>query len=183
MSTTMARDADAARVFSELIERHRGIVYKVAHAYARTAWDRDDLAQEIAAQLWRAFPNYDAQRKFSTWMYRVALNVAISFVRGDARRAKHTVPFDAEAHDVADPLAGDPAEDDKLEMLNAFIARLDPLNRALLLMYLDDVSQREIADVLGITETNVATKVGRLKQRFRREAGVDDSQGERHGAR
>lgn len=167
MEHTATMTSDARATFGELLERHRKIVFKVASTYARHPDDRADLAQEIAAQLWRAFPAYDAQRTFSTWMYRVALNVAISFVRSDSHRQRHAVPFDDAMHDVADSNAADPETDEQVRALHGFIARLDPLNRALLLLYLEERSQREIADILGITETNVSTKISRLKQRIR----------------
>ena len=73
--------------FAALLDTHRGIVFKVANAYCRHPDDRQDLVQEIAAQLWRAYPGYDPARPFTTWMYRIALNVAISHVRSDARQA------------------------------------------------------------------------------------------------
>lgn len=165
LAATMTPDARIA--FGELLERHRKIVFKVANTYARDPDDRADIAQEIAAQLWRAFPGYDAQRTFSTWMYRIALNVAISFVRSDSHRQRYAVPLEDALHDVADVQAVDPEADEQVRALHGFIAQLDPLNRALLLLYLEDRSQREIADILGITETNVSTKIGRLKQRIR----------------
>jgi RNA polymerase sigma-70 factor (ECF subfamily) len=168
--------ADAREQFSELLERHRGIVLKVANTYCRAPWDRDDLAQEIAAQLWRAFPSFDATRKFSTWMYRIALNVAISFVRSSGVRARHTVQFDESRHDIASPEPGDNEDLERIALLHAFLDELDELNRALLLLYLDELSYRDIADVLGITETNVATKISRLKQRFRRKV-ISDQRG------
>ena len=161
--------AHAAARFGTLLEQHRGIVLKVASMYCRNPADRDDLAQEIAVQLWRSFPRFDPERTFSTWMYRVALNVAISFVRSRHVRERHSVPLDTQLHDTADERRTDPDADERTSLLYAFIDRLDPLNRALLLLYLDDRSHREIAEVLGITETNVATKIGRLKQRLREE--------------
>jgi RNA polymerase sigma-70 factor (ECF subfamily) len=167
-STTAAAKAGAAAQFEELLERHRGIVLKVAGTYCRNPADRDDLAQEIAAQLWRSFARFDPERTFSTWMYRIALNVAISFARRRYVRELHHVPLDEKLHDMADDRS-DAAGAERVNLLYAFIDRLDPLNRALLLLYLDERSYREIADVLGITETNVATKIGRLKQRLREE--------------
>jgi len=154
-----------AEGFTALLRQHRGIVYKVAATYARGVDDREDLAQEIAAALWRAWPRYDPARSFSTWMYRVALNVGISHLRGDGRRRRHLVPLDAELHDAAGE--DDHERDQHLRLLRGFIATLDPLNRALLLLYLDDRGSREIAEVLGISESNVTTRVGRLKQRIR----------------
>lgn len=159
----MTAETPQAR-FESLLGRHRGIVFKVAHAYCRHAEDRRDLEQEIAAHLWKAFPKYDPARSFPTWMYRIALNVAISFVRGVARRPP-PVPLDDTA--VAAPDVAEP--DDRVRALHRFLDRLDHLNRALLLLHLDDHSYRDIADVLGISETNVGTKLNRLKQRLRDE--------------
>lgn len=164
IATTMTAGTRAQ--FGELLERHRGIVLKVAGSYAWHPEDRADLAQEIAVQLWRAFPKYDPARSFSTWMYRIALNVAISFVRGDGARRAHAVPLDEELHDAGVDGA-DHETDQQLRLLRRCIDGLDPLNRALLLLYLEDRSHREIAEVLGISESNVATKLGRLRQRLR----------------
>jgi len=164
--------SDLSQQFRELLERHRKIVFKVAASYCRHPEDRADLAQEIAAQLWRAFPSYDGQRTFSTWMYRIALNVAISFLRNNRNREQHFVSLDEQLHDtVGDSGGGGAAADEQLRILHRCIAQLDGLNRALLLLYLDEKSHREIADILGISETNVATKIGRLKQRIRNDMG------------
>lgn len=151
--------------FAQLLERHRGIVLKIAHSYCRDVEDRRDLAQEIAAQLWRALPAWDRARPFSTWMYRVALNVAISHARSVGER-RH-LPLDEAALDVFHDEADGHETHDGLRALHACIARLDPLDRALMLLYLDECGQREIGEVLGLSESNVATRVGRLKQRIR----------------
>ena len=161
---------DARDAFSALLQRHSGIVFKVAGSYARGADDRADLAQEIAAQLWHAWPKYDPARSFSTWMYRIALNVAIGHLRNRELRRRHdAMPLDDALHDVADGNAIDHEDEQRLRLLQGFIARQAPLDRALLLLYLEDRPQREIAEILGITESNVSTKVGRLKQRIRDE--------------
>ena len=165
MTATDRHDA-----FSALLQRHRGIVFKVANTYARLAEDRADLAQEIAAQLWHAYPNYDPARSFSTWMYRVALNVAISHVRDHSmRRRHHAVPLDEDMHEVMDAGVVDHEREQHIRLLQHFIQRQAPLDRALLLLYLEDRPQREIAEILGIGESNVSTKIGRLKQRIRNE--------------
>jgi len=163
-----AIDSAAREDFGTLLERHRGILFKVANSYARLPEDRADLMQEIATQLWRAWPQYDPARTFSTWMYRIALNVAISFGRGDGRRRHTMVPLDDE-HDIADHNATDHETEQQLQLLQRFIHQQKPLDRALLILYLDERPQREIADVLGISEANVSTKIGRLKQRIRNE--------------
>lgn len=171
MGTTMTASRDR---FQTLLGQHEKIVFKVASMYCRNAEDRHDLAQEICVQAWRSFASYDETRPFPTWMYRIALNVAISQVRSAGLRDRHAVPLDEEAHDIADENAELHEPDERVRALHAFIEHLDSLNRALMLLYLEDRSYREIADVLGITETNVATKINRLKQRIR--TGISETQ-------
>ncbi|UXA53860.1 sigma-70 family RNA polymerase sigma factor [Xanthomonas prunicola] len=164
----MPLDTDLQARFSALLLQHRGIVLKVAASYCHDR-DRDELAQEIATHLWRAFPRYDPRRRFSTWMYRIALNVAISDLRGRRRTPGEPIALDAMVERIADPLAHDPMREQQVAALYAFIAQQPPLERALLLLYLDEHSYREIGEVLGISETNVATKLSRLKTRIRAE--------------
>ena len=152
--------------FAALVADHAGIVRKVATTYCRDAEDRADLAQDILAQLWAASPRYDRERPFSTWMYRVALNVAISHVRGVYRSARHFEPL-TDVHHVIAAEPFDHEDRDEQAILQEVIAELDPLSRALLLLYLDERSHREIAEILGIGESNVGTKINRLKQRIR----------------
>ncbi len=158
--------------FAALIEQHRGIVLKVAHGYCRDPEDRRDLLQDISVQAWRAFPAFDpALSRFSTWLYRIALNVAISQVRRSQLRQQHHASLDDEAMiSLPDPATREPDETDAgIHALYTVIDRLDPLNRALMLLYLDERSHREIAEILGISESNVATKLHRLRQRIRGE--------------
>lgn len=156
--------------FESLLREHRGIVWKVAGVYTRDAEDRRDLAQEICAQLWRAFPRFDETRgRFSTWMYRIALNVAISQRRrtGDTPVLLESLDTDHLQHVGAE---GVDEPDERMAALHRFIGELDPLHRALILLYLEDRSYADIAEVLGISITNVATKIGRIKQRLRAQA-------------
>lgn len=155
--------------FAELLQQHRGLVFKVANSYASHPEDRADLAQDIAAQLWRAWPGYDSRRSITTWMYRIALNVAISQLRGRSLRDRHHVPFDETLHDTLVHCVADQDSEQQLQLLQQVIARLEPMDRALMLLYLDERSQREIAEILGISESNVSTKILRLKQRIRSE--------------
>lgn len=171
MGMTMGTARDR---FQALLAQHEKIVFKVAAMYCRNAEDRRDLAQEICVQAWRSFGSYDEARSFSTWMYRIALNVAISFARSAGHRTRHVVPLDEDAHEIADDSATLHEPDERVRALHAFIDQLDALNRALMLLYLEDRSYREIAEVLGITETNVATKINRLKQRIR--SGISETQ-------
>jgi RNA polymerase sigma factor (sigma-70 family) len=155
--------------FEELLREHRKIIFKVVAIYARAAADRNDLEQEICVQLWRSFDSYDEERaRFSTWMYRIALNVAISKLRRDRKWLAGRIESLDDVH--LDTIASDEPiseENDRLEMLYTLIGRLDPLNRAVILLYLEGRTYAEIADIIGISETNVATKINRIKQKLR----------------
>ena len=160
--------------FQNLMEEHKKILYKVCHSYCKNPGDRDDLAQEIIVQLWRSFRAFDQRVRFSTWMYRIALNVAISFYRRESVRARHVVPGSEHLLEAVDETAN---RSEEVQVLYEWIEGLDPLNKALVILYLDGNNYQEIADVLGISPTNVATKISRLKETLRQETGV------KHGTR
>jgi RNA polymerase sigma-70 factor (ECF subfamily) len=155
--------------FAALLDGHRKILFKVAGTYARGAADRQDLVQEMAVQLWRSFGRYDPAFRFSTWMYRVALNVAISWVRAESRKARTFVPMEDGIVAVAAAPAGSAEVEDDLRVLRQAIDGLDALDRALVVLYLDEQSHETIAQVLGISPTNVGTKISRIKKRLRRD--------------
>ena len=150
--------------FLSVIEKNKGIIYKISRSYCKDQDDRKDLYQEIVIQLWKSFGKYNDQYKISTWMYRIALNVAISFYRKGKNRNSSPI-----TENIIDLIAEE--EPGKLEenirLLYQFINELDELNKALMLLYLDDNSYREMADVLGISESNVATKIGRIKEKLK----------------
>lgn len=152
--------------FQTLLDDHKKILYKVCNTYCRDRDARDDLAQEITIQLWRSFPKFDERWKFSTWMYRIALNVAISFYRRENTRIRYVISNDQQLMEAADELKNPPAE---VQLLYGFIEGLDAMNKALALLYLDGHNYREIAEILGIGEANVATKISRLKTKMRQE--------------
>ena len=160
---------DDKGTFLRLLKEHAGIIRKVAATYSSSLADRHDLMQEIMLHLWKSYPRYSPDRPFSTWMYRVALNVAISFLRRNTHPMRQTVPLEEHAVEPADESAQPGEADERVALLQEVIASLPALDRALLLLYLDEHSYREIATILGITETNVATKLNRLKQRVREE--------------
>jgi len=160
--------ADLQETFQKLVEENKKLLYKVCNSYCRDRDSREDLAQEITIQLWRSFGKFDGRCRFSTWMYRIALNVAISFYRSESTRARHLISDEQRLLETADETESQPED---IRLLYQFIEGLDPLNKALILLYLDEHSYREIADVLGITETNVATKINRLKSRMKQEFG------------
>lgn len=162
----MAPDLTSER-FQALLAEHGRIVLKIAASYARGAADRADLAQEITVQLWRAFPRYDPARPFTTWMYRIALNVAISHLRRERTRARHVTTADTRLLEVADPAAPEAPTSPALIALNEAIASLDPLSRALVLLNLDGYDHAAIAEVLGIGVSNVGTRLHRVKRALR----------------
>jgi RNA polymerase sigma-70 factor (ECF subfamily) len=158
--------AELEEKFQILISEHKKILYKVCSSYCRNRDDRDDLAQEIVVQLWRSFAAFDGRCRFSTWMYRIALNVAISYCRRERARTRYVISTEAP---LLEAIADTESQSEEILLLYQFIAELDPLNKALVLLYLDGNSYQEIAEVLGISATNVATKLSRLKQSMKQE--------------
>ncbi len=162
--------------FVELLSEHRGILYKVAYAYCRDREDREDLVQEMLIQLWRSFPRFDGRVKFSTWMYRIAMNVAISHYRASTRRIRDTVPLEELGLDIAAAEALFEEAGDNMRVLRQLIGQLDEMDRALILLFLDGRDHGEIAEIVGITPTNVATRIHRLKQRLQREFAATEEE-------
>ena len=152
--------------FQTVVDQHKKILYKVCNSYCRNRDDRDDLAQEIITQLWRSFGKFDERYRFSTWMYRIALNVAISFYRRENTKTRYVISDEQHLLEAIDEAKDQPEE---IRFLYEFIDGLDPLNKALVLLYLDGNNYQEIAEVLGISETNVATKISRLKSKMKQE--------------
>lgn len=173
---------DRQNRFSELLEAHQGIIAKVVATYCWHADDRDELSQEIMTQLWRSYSKFDESQQFSTWMYRVALNVSISWVRRNTVRKRYTGDADRDIQDWPDR-QDDREVDERFDFLRTFVEQLDPLNRALMLLYFEERSYAEMSVILGITETNVATKISRLKQRVRKQYAAIVNQGASDGTR
>ena len=154
------------KTFIAILRSNQGIIQKVANSYCKNRNDRDDLIQEITLQLWLSASKYDDTYKTSTWVYRVALNVAISFYRKNYRvqKLKRTLlekdPFMPHEEENSSEMLG---------QLYYFISKLSELNKALILLYLDQYSYEEIGQTLGISKTNVATKLSRIKEQLRRE--------------
>jgi len=156
-------------LFVSLLDEHRRILYKVAGTYARSAEDRQDLVQEMVVQLWRSFDRYDPGYRFSTWMYRVSLNVAISWFRAETRKARTFVPAEDSIVEMTAAPAACREIEDGLRVLWQAIDGLDALDRALVVLHLDGQSHEAIGEVLGISKTNVGTKINRIKTRLRRD--------------
>ena len=148
----------------DLLRRHARLIQKIAYAYCRNAADREDIVQEVAVQLWRSHDRYDARYRETTWIYRIAHNVAISFHRRERRHVEHRLPIELHAVTIA---AADVAPSDDVQLLLRCIEDLSALDKALVLLHLDDNDHTAIADVLGISTSNVSTKLGRIKHRLR----------------
>jgi RNA polymerase sigma-70 factor (ECF subfamily) len=175
MSTQHIADGrpDERARFVELLFAHQGVVRRVASLYARDAADREDLTQEIALQAWRAFARFRGDAAFSTFLYRVALNTALMRVRRKYRAPNFEPPVALES--LAAPARA--AIDEDVERLYAAIRELAPLDRAIVMLVLDERSHAEIADVTGLTVGNVSVRLMRAKQRLRDRLGAQPGAG------
>lgn len=152
--------------FLIVIESNKGIIYKVANSYCWDAENRKDLIQEIIIQLWLSFDKYDDTYKLSTWMYRIALNVSISFYRKEHRRNEINQPLPSEVLYLHEENALGEVNAD-VDLLHQLIRQLKEIDRAIIILYLEGNPQEEIAEILGLTPTNVSTKVARIKQELK----------------
>jgi len=151
--------------FTEKINECRGIIYKICHLYAIAPVDREDLFQEIVIQLWKGWPRFRGDSKFSTWLYRVALNTAISDIRKQKRKIELNFPeyIPIEPHD----LGNENEKDEKLEQMYKAIAQLNEVDRAVVMLYLEDKSYEEMEVILGINQINLRVKINRAKEKLR----------------
>lgn len=151
-----------AEQFVQLIEQHQKLIWKVAAVYCSESETRKDLSQEIILQLWKSYRKYDPKYKFSTWAYRIALNVAISSYRSKSNRQKTKHDFLKQSEWITWQAPN--WEEDAIERLYQCIGTLKPLDRALIILYLDGHTGEEVAEIMGITLSNVSTRVHRIKQ-------------------
>jgi RNA polymerase sigma factor (sigma-70 family) len=164
--------SDKSELFLSVIEGHKGIIHKIALAYAPDKESKEDLVQEIMLQLWKSFDRYNPQFKYSTWIYKVALNVSLAAARKESNRTKRMDPLREEMLSLVDtpgatngPRAAE--ADAHFVQLQGFIAGLKEIDRAIMLLYLEERSQKEIAEIMGMTPTNISTRIGRIKDTLR----------------
>ncbi len=150
--------------FIQFLDENKWILFKVINTYCKNTEDRKDLEQEILIQLWKSLKSYDPKFKMSTWAYRVAMNVAISFYRSNLKRTSNTYSITESVFLVEQP---EETLSEERKFLHQFIARLDPFKREILILYLDDVSYRDISQIVGISESNVGTKINRIKKELK----------------
>jgi RNA polymerase sigma factor (sigma-70 family) len=153
------------KIFEDAIEQHKGILFKVARVYCPNENDREDLIQEMMIHIWQSIPKYNDQFKLSTWLYRISLNVAISFYRKNTSRANRFIVLNEQVTEI---LAEDKSDSEQqLKLLEQFIYELKEIDKALMMLYLEDKSHNEIAEILGISVSNVGTKIGRIKDKLK----------------
>jgi RNA polymerase sigma factor (sigma-70 family) len=145
-----------------LMQENKRIIFKICNSYCANKDDRDDLAQEIVYNLWKSFHSFDADFKFSTWMYRIALNVAISFYRKENKFNNH-VAFSENLIVFDDNKEESKEVEGNISLLQRFIGELKEIDKSIMLLYLDDKTYKEIAEITGITATNVSTRINRIK--------------------
>lgn len=152
--------------FQEIIEQNKGILFKVARAYCPNEDDRKDLIQEMMIQIWQSIHRYNNQYKISTWLYRISLNTAISFYRKNSTRERRFTVLDEKTAQI--PTIDNKSDNERqLNLLEQFISELKEIDKALMILYLEDKSHAEIAEILGMSVSNVGTKVGRIKDKLK----------------
>jgi len=150
--------------FIQLLNQNQKIIHKVCNLYMTWQEDKEDLFQEITLQAWKAFSQFRGDAKFSTWLYRVALNTAITFFRKEKKNA-----FIATVSDIPELVLQsdrDPVEDKTKAMYKA-IAELSKIDKAIVMLYIEDYSYAEISEIIGITANNIAVKMNRIKVKLR----------------
>jgi RNA polymerase sigma-70 factor (ECF subfamily) len=153
--------------FISVLETNLGIILKISKAYTNTAQDREDLVNDIAYEMWKAFPNFEGKSKVSTWIYRIALNTAMN----DHKKNRRQKDFlkDAIGFYTNEP-PNDIDSNPQVEMLYDWIAGLNEFSKAIILLYLDGYKHIEIAEITGISKTNVGTRISRIKEQLKTKA-------------
>ncbi len=148
------------------LEEHQNIVHKVCRMYTNNQDAHNDLFQEISIQLWKAYAKFRGDSKFSTWMYRVALNTAITLYRKSKRSIK-TQDFDTVLFKI-ESTSYDDTQEEQLKLLYKAVYQLSDIDKALVLLYLEDKNYREIAETMGISEVNARVKINRVKGKLKK---------------
>ena len=147
--------------FVELISEHRGIIHKVCNVYHDNTEDRQDLFQDIVLQLWQSYPQFKGESKVSTWLYRVALNTAISSLR----RQRPVTSELGTASNYVEAQPGSSRNENK-ELLRVLINSLNKVEKSLILLYLENKTYEEIAEITGMTKSNVSVRLVRIRKKL-----------------
>lgn len=151
--------------FLKLISEHQDLIRKVAAIYYRNKADQEDAFQEILVSLWQAYPTFRGESKFSTWLYRVALNTVIS----GFRKASNKVHKNQSDIHITDELLGPSKEDlsEEIDCLYQAIEHLSDIEKAIIMLYMEEKTYDDIADIMGMTRTNVGVKINRIKKKLK----------------
>lgn len=158
---------DIKEQFLNMLEKHIGIIIKISGAYTLVREERKDLMQDIILELWKSFKYFDGSCKISTWIYRVSLNIAMNYKRKRNNASVLTSVGDFKEKEIAAWMT-DPEDLSELEILYQSIEKLTEINKAIVLLYLDGNSHEEIAEITGITKTNVGTRISRIKEELKK---------------
>lgn len=152
--------------FLEIIKKNQGIIHKVCNIYCDDQEDKNDLFQEIVAQLWKSFPSFREESKFSTWMYRVALNTAItSFKKTKRRPDQNRLTYDN--FQLKDENYDSEIEEE-IKNLHRAVSQLTGVEKSIVLLYLESKKYEEIAEITGITQNYVRVKMNRIKKKLKK---------------
>jgi RNA polymerase sigma factor (sigma-70 family) len=151
--------------FLEIVRNNQGIIHKVCSIYCDNEEDRNDLVQEILAQLWKSFPSFRNESKFTTWMYRVALNTAITSFKKYKRQPDRT-PLSNQNFQIADEIISSETED-HIRLLREAVSKLTGIEKSIILLYLENKSYEDIAEITGITQNYVRVKMNRIKKKLK----------------
>ncbi len=151
--------------FKKVLDEHQGILINLCSIYYDDSKDRQDAFQDIALQLWKSFKSFKGNAKMSTWIYKVSINTLLSKRRREKRRAIHTTPLDSA---ITVRSHGQSAVDDDYQMLMQLISLLNDTDKAILILYLEGYSNKEIATTLSISQSNVGTRMNRAKLTLKR---------------
>ncbi|MCA6067369.1 RNA polymerase sigma factor [Chryseobacterium sp. RG1] len=150
--------------FLRLINQHKGILYKASRIYADSIEDREDLQQEIMIQLWKSYQTFKGNSEFSTWMYRVAINTAITFFKKEKQRTNHHT--DTPHHFEFQNEEYNPSKDKQLEIFYKAVQELKPLEKAIIFYFMEGLSHKEIGNNMGLSEGNARVKLNRTKEKI-----------------
>ncbi len=150
--------------FLKLIEAQKRVIYKVCYVYANNQEELNDLFQEVVLNLWKSFPRYRGDSQLSTWVYRISMNTCITFLRRSSSRPS-TIPITS---DVIGQFAAEEGKTNQLKELYSLINQLGKMERALILLWLEERSYQEMADILGISKNNVGVKLNRVKEKLKK---------------
>lgn len=149
-------------IFDLWLKDYRLLLFKVVRAYAFNSTDQEDLFQDVVIQVWRSVPNFRAESMVSTWLYRIALNTALKWIRKEKRYQDNNSDFEHVEHLLYQD--EEEAQDDRLTWLYSEIQKMNEIDRSITLLLLDGFSYQEMAEIIGISESNIGVKIYRIKK-------------------